>query len=167
MKKDKPFEMTNATYIPNQLFDNRCLFISGQQKIFLICLYRHLWGYGETEIKLSYSVIFKDFPCIIKNKHKLSVLINDLAKKGLIKIIKGYKKCNTFIINEENYKNLVYWGERSKNKDYSDVQNEIENGIKENENNDTDLTNIDLRDNSLETMAKVYQYEYKNFLYTF
>jgi len=161
MKKEKPFEMSNATYIPNQLFDNRCKFLTGQQKIFLIYLYRRLWGYGETEIKLSYSVVFEDFPCIIKNKQKFSDMISDLAKKGLINIVRGHKKCHTYIINEENYKNLLYWGERTKNKDFDDIQNDIENGIPENKIIDTDFSNIDLDDNTLETLIKVYQYEYK------
>ena len=114
MKKTKPFEMTNASYIPNQLFDTRCKFITNQQRIFLIYLYRKLYGYGETEKVLSYSVIFNDFPCIIKNKQKFSNMIKDLETKGLIKIKRGNKKSHTYIIEEEQYNNLVFWSVNNK-----------------------------------------------------
>jgi hypothetical protein len=147
--------------VPNQLFDTRSTFLTNQQKVFLIFLYRRLWGTGETEIKLSYSVVFEDFPCIKKNKQKFSDMISDLATKGLIKIIRGHKRCHTYIINEEHYKNLVYWGERSKVKDYSEIQNDIENCIKQNDNTDNDFSRFDINENTIETLIKVYQCEYK------
>jgi len=157
----KPFEIpNNFTQIPNQLFDTRSTFLTNQQKIFLIFLYRRLYGDGKTEIKLSYSAVFEDMPCIIKNKQKFSDLINDLATKGLIKIIKGHKRCHTYIVNEEHYKNLIYWFERSKEKNYNEIQNDIENSIKENKINENDFTTNNINDNTIETLQSVYQYEY-------
>jgi hypothetical protein len=160
MRKEKPFEISNASYIPNQLFDNRCKFLTNQQKVFLIFLYRRLWGYGKTEIQLSYSVIFKDFPCIIKNKQKFSDMIKDLEAKGFIKIVRGHKKCHTYIIEEGHYKNLIYWGEKTKYKDDSDIKSDIENELTENDFTDNDITAY-IDNNSLETLHKVFQYEFK------
>ena len=161
MNPEKPFEMTNYSSIPNQLFDNRCKFLTNQQRIFLTFLYRRLYGYGKTEIQLSYSVIFEDCPCIIKNKQKFSDMIGDLSTKGLIKIERGHKRCHTYSIAEEQYRNLVFWGERSKEKDYSLIQKDIENGITNNANTDNDISNFDINENTIETLIKVYQYEYK------
>jgi len=154
MKKyEKPFDMINASFIPNQLFDNRCMFLTNQQKVFLIFLYRKLYGYGKTEIQLSYSVIFNDFPCIIKNKHKFSEMIKDLENKGLIKITRGYKKCHKYTIKEEQYKKLVdlsqnYTGETENEKIIENISTGIETG------------SINLDDNTIETLQYVYQYEY-------
>jgi hypothetical protein len=157
----KPFEIpNNFTKIPNQLFDTRSTFLTNQQKIFLIFMYRRLLGSGKTEIQLSYSVVFEDIPCIIKNKQKFSNMINDLASKGLIDIVRCKKKCHTYILNEENYKNLIYWGVRSKNKDYTEIQKDIENGIKEIKINDNQILTFDINENTIETLKSVYQYEY-------
>jgi hypothetical protein len=157
----KPFEMSNFSQIPNQLFDTRSTFLTNQQKIFLIFLYRRLYGDGKTEIQLSYSAVFEDIPCIIKNKQKFSNMINDLASKGLIKIIRGHKKCHTYIIKEEHYKKLIFFGERSKNKDYTEIQKDIKNGINEFNINDNDFSNFDINENTIETLKSIYQYEYK------
>jgi hypothetical protein len=156
MKKEKPFEMTNATYIPNQLFDNRCKFLSSQQKIFLIFLYRRLYGYGETEQQISYSVVFNDFPCIIKNKQKFSDMIKDLEAKNLIKVERGYKKSHKYIIEEKHYNNLVYWSKNYKGENITDIET-IENKV----NNDFDITTININENTIEILQYVYQYEYK------
>ena len=136
MKKTKPFEMTNASYIPNQLFDTRCKFITNQQRIFLIYLYRKLYGYGETEKVLSYSVIFNDFPCIIKNKQKFSNMIKDLETKGLIKIKRGNKKSHTYIIEEEQYNNLVFWSVNNKDSIIEPPEEITENETENNTENE-------------------------------
>jgi len=162
MNETKPFEIpNNFTKIPNQLFDTRSTFLTNQQKIFMIFLYRRLWGTGKIEIKLSYSVVFEDIPCIIKNKQKFSDMISDLASKGLIDIVRCKKKCHTYIINEQNYKNLIYWAVRSKNKDYTEIQKEIETGINENKIKENDFSSFDINENTIETLKSVYQYEYK------
>ena len=156
MKKEKPFDITNATYIPNQLIDKKYKFLSNQQKVFMIYLWRRLYGLGETEIKLSYSVVFEDFPCIIKNKQKFSDMIKDLEIKGLIKIERGHKKCHTYIIEEEHYNKLVYWGVNYKGGNNADNKSIIEF-----DTSNIDLTEFDINENSVETLQKVYQYEYK------